>query len=279
MKKFSAALIRIVVRDAVLGMLLFLPFLPRSAGAQQISDGGDESGASSSSGRATARLAVDAPMFYSVERSGTLYRTADKSQPYLSLRFQEPLSLIRNDGAWSYVETADGGRGYVASESISNVWIRVSKKSRTVYVYRGSELVEEIPADLAYNFFSDKEKQGSALNPDHWRTPVGKFFIVARNPASTYHRAFVLNYPSAEDAQRGLEDGLITQSQYAAIVKAEEKVVPPPMNTALGGLIEIHGRGTGTRTSWTQGCIAIPDADIDKLWQYVRVGTPVLIES
>jgi len=50
------------------------------------------------------------------------------------------------------------------------------------------------------------------------------------------------------------------------------------MNTELGGYIEIHGDGTGERNNWTQGCIAIANGELDRLWDLVTVGTPVLID-
>ncbi len=264
-------------------MILAFAVVP-GAYSQGLSSGaGDEStrtsGSAPLSPERQARNSADLPVFYSVDRAGTLYRTADKNEPYLNLAFHEQVRVIRNDGAWSYVETTDGGRGYVNSDSISNIWIRVSKSDKTVYVYGGTELLHEIPADLAYNFFSDKVKQGSTADPDHWRTPEGKFYVVARNPNSSFYKAFVLNYPSKQHAERGLATGLITNSQYEAIIRADEAVRPPPMNTALGGLIEIHGGGTGARTSWTQGCIAIPNQTIDVLWRFVRVGTPVVVEA
>lgn len=218
-------------------------------------------------------------VYYNLRQTGLLYRSADGTKPYMTLAFHEPVTLLRDDITWAYVQTTDGGRGYVNKETISNVWISVSKSKKTVYVYAGAELLHEIPADLAYNFFSDKVQQGSTSNPDHWRTPEGKFFVVSRNPASSFYKAFVLNYPSVEHAERGLASGLISKSQYDAIVRAEERVLPPPMNTALGGLIEIHGGGTGARTSWTQGCIAIPNQIIDVLWEFVQVGTPVVVGS
>jgi hypothetical protein len=88
----------------------------------------------------------------------------------------------------------------------------------------------------------------------------------------------VLNYPTVEDADRGLKEGIISVAEHRQIAGAAEAHRPPPMGTALGGFIEIHGRGTGARTSWTRGCVAIPDTDIDRLWDIVKVGTPVVVD-
>ena len=217
-------------------------------------------------------------MYYSLEKGTTVYREMNDAIPYLALDFQEPVTVISFHGPWTRIRTNDGARGYVRSAALSDVWIRVDKSEKTVYVYRGETLESAIPADLAYNFFTDKRERGSPLRPDHWRTPEGRFYVVARNPRSQFHRAFVLSYPTPEDAEYGIEAGIISRSEYDQINEASASHRPPPMNTALGGFIEIHGYGTGARTSWTQGCIAIPNAEMDRLWDLVQVGTPVVIE-
>jgi murein L,D-transpeptidase YafK len=179
---------------------------------------------------------------------------------------------------WSKVRTQDNAQGYIKSEDISNVWIRVSKRQKSVFLYEGTDLVMKVPADFGYNAFADKVRQGSGTNPDDWRTPEGTFFVVKKNPYSKFYKAFVLNYPTAEDAERGLKQGLISGAQHRAIVDAENSFSMPPMSTALGGMIEIHGDGTGASTNWTQGCIAVHNKQMDELWEWVVVGTPVLVE-
>ena len=220
----------------------------------------------------------DAGLYYAVRSDATIYSRSDTTKPYVSLSLREPVYRTGGDSTWVEVKTADGARGLVRGTDISNVWIRISKKTQTLYVYRGDVLVRRLPADLGYNFFSDKVKRGSSDDPDHWRTPDGIFYVVRKNPASAFHRAFVLNYPNREDALRGLRDQLISNSEYRAIVMADSLFSMPPMNTSLGGFIEIHGDGTGRRANWTQGCIAIENASIDNLWDFIHVGTPVLIE-
>jgi L,D-transpeptidase catalytic domain len=221
---------------------------------------------------------ADESVAYTTERSSILYMDSDSTRPYLHLRFREPLIVREEVGRFARVRTMDGAHGLIEKERISNVWIRISKKSQTVFVYRGATLVERLPADLGYNFFSDKQKRGSSADPDHWRTPEGEFFIVSKNSASAYYKALVLNYPNAEDAERGLRDGLISEDEFEQIVEAENRFTIPPMGTDLGGFIEIHGEGTGRRSNWTQGCIAVQNEQIDRLWSMVQVGTPVLIE-
>ena len=223
---------------------------------------------------------MEGKLFYTVDRNATLYHLSDSTKAYMHLRFREPVHVLADAGpGWHRVRTRDGANGLVRAQHLSNVWVRISKSTQTVFVYRGDELIFRFAADLGYNFFSDKERRGSAADPDHWRTPEGEFFVVAKNPNSQFYKAFVLNYPNAEDAKRGLRDGLISQVEYQSILDAEHDFRVPPMSTALGGYIELHGNGTGRRSNWTQGCVAISDSQMDTLWRLISVGTPVLIDS
>lgn len=219
-----------------------------------------------------------ASLYYVAEQDAALFKNVDGNQPYMQLGLREPLHVLQRDGSWSRVRTQDGISGYVKTDVLSNVWIRVSKRKQMIYLYHGTELTRKYPADFGYNHFADKVRRGGEDDRDHWRTPEGVFFVAKKNPRSKFYKAFVLNYPTAEDAERGLRDGLISEEEYGAIVRAEEEFDMPPMHTDLGGWIEIHGNGTGGSTNWTQGCVAIRDADIDELWSLVAVGTPVLIE-
>jgi murein L,D-transpeptidase YafK len=217
-------------------------------------------------------------LYYVVERNASLYFPSDSTKKYLHLRFGEALDMLQKGDRWSTVKTSDGATGLVQNENISNVWIRISKSEQMLYVYNGADLTAKYPTDLGYNFFADKKRRGSDAIPDDWRTPEGEFYIVTKNPQSEFYRALVLNYPNSEDALRGKRDGLITDAEYDNILRAEKERKQPPMGTSLGGWIEIHGDGTGGKSNWTRGCIAVMNGQIDRLWSIVHVGTPVLIE-
>ncbi len=228
---------------------------------------------------ATLPADVGETIYYVVKRGATVYAEPDGNRAYLRLGFREPIYVLASEGGWSRVRTQDGARGYVESSALSNVWIRVSKRRKKLYLYKGMDLIMQVPADFGYNAYADKVQRGSSTNPDHWRTPEGTFFVVKKNPYSRFYKALVVNYPTAEDAQRGLKQGLISKKQHDAIVRAENAFSMPPMSTPLGGMIEIHGAGTGAGSNWTQGCVAVHNTHIDKLWAWVDVGTPVIIEK
>jgi len=222
--------------------------------------------------------ASEASLFYVTEGSATLHNLPDSDAPKGRLSMRTPVTRLGCGETRCRVRTDEGRTGYVSASTLSNVWIRVSKANRRVYVYRGARLVRTFEADMAYNSFADKKRGGGKDKRDHWRTPEGTFYVVYKNPKSKFYKALVLNYPKVEDARRGLETGLITRSQYEAIKEAQEEFRMPPMDTDLGGWIEIHGDGTGAATAWTQGCVAVRNDAMNRLWEQVRVGTPVLIE-
>ncbi len=219
-------------------------------------------------------------LYYVISKQAKLYRDSARSDPYLRLRFREPVTLLSTEGDLvQKVRTMDGAVGYVDRDNISNIWIYVSKRRRQLSLYQGVEIISEFNADFGYNGFSDKVLRGSEASPDHWRTPEGVFYVVKKNPYSQFYRALLLNYPNTEDAERGLKDGIINRQEYEAILRADHRGTPPPMATNLGGLIEIHGNGTGLASNWTEGCVAVRDEDMDFMWPYVQEGTPVVIEK
>ncbi len=228
-----------------------------------------------------AAAAMEAPAFY-VVRAGTEVRTAPSATAPVveTLRVRDGVRVLNTDSTaalWHLVQTQNR-RGYVAAGALSNVWIRIDKSERTVYVYRGADLVRTLPADVSMGE-GDKVRRAGLDEPDHWRTPEGTFFVTRRNAASSYYRAFVISYPSPVHALRGLDAGLISEAEYQTIVLAHQEGREPPQGTRLGGLIELHGSGSGRRTAWTRGCVALRNVHMDELWEYVEVGTPVVIEE
>jgi len=217
-------------------------------------------------------------VFYVIDRSTPVFATENGQRRIAYLNFRESIQVLENKEGWMRVRRSDNTEGYIREEKVSNVWIRASKSKQMIYVYAGKELTHTIPADFGVSP-EDKERRGSLSETGMWRTPEGTFFVCAKNPYSAYYKAFVLNYPTPEDAERGYRDGIISRGERDAIVSAARNYRTPPMGTALGGMIEIHGNGTAGRSNWTRGCIAIRDLHMDDLWEIVQVGTPVIVEA
>ena len=108
-------------------------------------------------------------------------------------------------------------------------------------------------------------------------TPEGNFCICTKNDKSRYHLFLGLNYPQRQDAERGRDRGLIDQKEYEEIINSTASGKRPPWNTKLGGEIGIHGGGIGI--DWTEGGIAMRDADIEELFLLAEIGWRVKIVS
>lgn len=147
--------------------------------------------------------------------------------------------------------------------------IIIHKKRRKLELFDGKTLVKTYEIVLGKTPVGDKEIEGDG------RTPEGKFYVFTKNDKSKFHLSLGLSYPNLEDAERGLSAGLITKAEYDAIAEAIAKKKMPPQTTKLGGEIYIHGGGTDG--DWTQGCVALADDDIKKLFDSIPVGTPVRI--
>jgi len=147
--------------------------------------------------------------------------------------------------------------------------IVVYKQQRKLEFYSDQKLLRTYRVGLGFNPVPDKQHEGDGA------TPEGDFYIFVKNNKSAYYLSLGVSYPNAEDAERGLRDGLINKKQHDDIIEAVKKKAAPPQYTQLGGLIYIHGHGAGS--DWTWGCVALENADIKELYEAVSLGTPVKI--
>jgi len=145
----------------------------------------------------------------------------------------------------------------------------ISKTERMLTVFDDGRERIRIPVVIGRNP-ADKEREGDLA------TPEGDFYICYKNPESKYHRFLGLSYPNAEDAVRGLRDGLITQAEHDAICAAIERGESPPWKTALGGEVGLHG--PCPNVTWTHGCVAMSVEQIEQLYEWLALGDRVSIQ-
>jgi murein L,D-transpeptidase YafK len=148
-----------------------------------------------------------------------------------------------------------------------NVVIR--KHSRQLLLYDNGKEVMRVAVVLGKNP-TDKQREGDLA------TPEGEFYVCYKNPTSKYCRFLGLSYPNAEDASRGLRDGLISQAEHDAICTAVTRRECPPWKTALGGEVGLHG--PTPNVTWTHGCIAMTKDEIERLYETLSLGDVVTIE-
>ncbi len=159
-----------------------------------------------------------------------------------------------------------------------NVWLLVDTKTLTIEVKKGQQTIETL-SDIAIG------RGGAGLKSHRGDnvTPHGSYRIGWVGEKSSFRKFFGLTYPSAEDAQKALEQGVINRVSYDSIISAHRSNQVPPQNTPLGGRIGIHGLGRADEKihksmNWTHGCIALTNGQIDHLSQWLDKGTVVKIK-
>ncbi len=149
------------------------------------------------------------------------------------------------------------------------VEIHIYKGRRVLELKMDGEVIGRFPIGLGFAPEGDKEREGDG------RTPVGEYYVCSRNNRSNFYLSLGVSYPNTEDAQRGLDSGLIDRQTYEGIAGAEERRALPDWYTPLGGEICIHGGGS--QRDWTWGCVALENQAMDILWEYCPHGTPIFI--
>jgi murein L,D-transpeptidase YafK len=131
--------------------------------------------------------------------------------------------------------------------------VRVDKTARTITLYGQGAVVGTITGiQLGDAPSGHKRFQGDE------RTPEGRYVIDYGNDRSAYHLSLHISYPNAAD-----------------------EAVAARAGRNPGGAIFIHGQPNGLADrvagDWTDGCIAVSNAEIEWLWQVVGDGTPIEI--
>ncbi len=148
--------------------------------------------------------------------------------------------------------------------------IVVSKSTHTLTLYAPGGQVLKTYSVVLGDEPGPKEREGDR------KTPEGRYYVCFKNPKSRFCLSLGLSYPNEVDALRGLQRGLISREEYELIVKANRQKKIPPWKTALGGEIFIHGEKEGRRG--TAGCIALSNREIEEIFRWVDLETPVIIK-
>jgi len=168
--------------------------------------------------------------------------------------YEEKLNSYLNKHA-KWVEMVEQTINY-SKRNKSHV-IVVDKLGRECAIYKDGKVVNKFTMELGANWIGDKKQQGDKS------TPEGLYKIIDKksNGETRFYRALLLDYPNDDDKKQFLEN------KKNGVVTA---------NANIGNLIEIHGHG-GKGIDWTDGCIALKDADMDVIFKLCPVGTKVTI--
>ena len=133
----------------------------------------------------------------------------------------------------------------------------VLKKDRKLILYSQGRELKTYTISLGSEPFGPKAQQG-----DH-KTPEGRYVLDRRNPNSKFYKSIHISYPNQEQVDA-----------------ARKRGVSP------GGDVFVHGLPNGfgwlgsaqRRYDWTDGCIALTNAEMDEIWRAVPDGTPIEIK-
>ncbi|MDX8531062.1 L,D-transpeptidase family protein [Mesorhizobium sp. VK25A] len=136
--------------------------------------------------------------------------------------------------------------------------VRVEKSRRQLQLISGDKVLRSYSIALGGRPVGHKRQEGDE------RTPEGRYVLDWRNPNSVAHRSIHISYPNVDDT-----------------AAAKARGVDP------GGFIMIHGQPNGfgwlgrllQMVDWTDGCIAVTNADMDEIWTMVADGTPIEIRQ
>lgn len=143
-----------------------------------------------------------------------------------------------------------------SSEKKATVII-IDKLEHLCKVYEGGILKLTLPAEFGPNWIGHKRVRGDDA------TPEGRYFVKTKKSGAQtkYFLALEIDYPNDQD-----------QEQFKTAKKNGEL----PKGAQIGSLIEIHGGG-GEGVNWTNGCVALNNEDMQKVFELASVGTPVTI--
>ncbi|PMR76953.1 hypothetical protein C1H69_04450 [Billgrantia endophytica] len=187
-----------------------------------------------------------------------------------------PLTLLMGGPAQANLIETLLARAHIPRHD-GELWVLVDDKEATLTVYRGNAIVERFaPVSLGRAGARPERIRGGNV------TPMGEFRVNRFNMQSDWHIFIGLDYPTPSHARMALESGLYTEQDYEDYFVYYRRHGHPPQQTVLGGAIGIHGLGRAdpdvhANYHWTQGCVAVTNAQIERLNELIDIGTRVVI--
>jgi L,D-peptidoglycan transpeptidase YkuD (ErfK/YbiS/YcfS/YnhG family) len=184
-----------------------------------------------------ARQAAEQMTSQAAQLNSELGRYADKAQ------VDHWRAMVRRTVDWSRQHQAPA--------------LVVVKATKRLTLYRNGQAVTSYPVRLGFNGVREKRYE------DDGATPEGAYRVIrVKDRGQTdFYRAFLLDYPNADDQQR---------------FQSARKTGAIPARARIGGNIEIHGEAN-RQLSQTLGCVMLGNRQMDALFRQVEAGTPVTI--
>jgi murein L,D-transpeptidase YafK len=146
----------------------------------------------------------------------------------------------------------------MAAPSVQADMVIVDKPARTMRLVRQGAVIRTYRVSLGGSPAGHKAREGDE------RTPEGRYVIDWRNPHSSAYLSLHISYPAPAD-----------------VARASAASQNPGGNIMIHGLINGWGFfGSLHRLwDWTDGCIAVTDAEMSEVWSLVPDGTPIQIDG
>lgn len=178
------------------------------------------------------------------------------------MMMKKPISFEKADAKPNVsVRAASNKR---VSKPNSPMYIVIDKRKYELSVYDAKGWYATYPVVFGNRSLEDKKMEGDR------NTPEGSFQINSKRVHDKWYRFMGINYPTAESLEK-----FNRRKQRGEI----------PAWAKPGGAIGIHGTWAGEDyvidryDNWTLGCISMKRADVQDLYSYVPVGTPVTIRK
>ena len=145
----------------------------------------------------------------------------------------------------------------IAGDLLKADSVLVKKYEKRLYLMKNKKPFKIYRVAFGANSKGPKRKEGDE------RTPEGTYILDYKNSDSDFYKSIHISYPNDQDVKRAQK-----------------------MGAAPGGDIMIHGQKNDAKNfdrihqyvNWTDGCIAVTNAEMDEIWASVDVGTPITIE-
>jgi murein L,D-transpeptidase YafK len=135
--------------------------------------------------------------------------------------------------------------------------ILIIKHQRCLQLLSGKDIIKTFSIALGSNPLGPKEFEGDG------KTPEGIYEIYHKSEQSEYYKSLGISYPNEK-----------------------EKSFAEKMGKLAGGQIRIHGYKSSFEgdqehektKNWTAGCIALTNAEMDEIYDWIKVGTKIIIQ-
>ena len=135
--------------------------------------------------------------------------------------------------------------------------VKVDKSENKMYLLDNGKVIKEYHVAFGENPKGHKEQEGDE------KTPEGTYTLDYKKEDSSFYRAMHISYPNKMDLEHAKDKGV-----------------------SAGGFIMVHGQrnklgwpsSVTQKFNWTNGCIALTNAEMDEFMSLVNIGTKIQIQ-